>query len=64
MCGCSLQILAKEVVNMRRTVTKLAVNKATLLSLSNQMTEQLGALTAQKLVKIQHSMCMAAIGRA
>lgn len=27
---------------MRRTVTKLAVNKATFLSLSNQMTEQLG----------------------
>lgn len=28
---------------MRRTVTKLAMNKATFLSLSNQMTEQLGA---------------------
>lgn len=47
----SARILAKEVVNMRRTVTKLAVNKATFLSLSNQMTEQLamtrvaGALT-------------------
>lgn len=38
----ALQILAKEVVNMRRTVTKLAMNKATFLSLSNQMTEQLG----------------------
>jgi hypothetical protein len=37
------QILAKEVVNMRRTVTKLAMQKATFLSLSNQMTEQLGA---------------------
>lgn len=36
------QIIAKEVVNMRRTVTKLAMNKATFLSLSNQMTEQLG----------------------
>lgn len=29
---------------MRRTVAKLAMNKATFLSLSNQMTEQLGAL--------------------
>ena len=28
---------------MRNTVTKLAVNKATLMALSNQMTEQLGA---------------------
>ena len=37
------QIIAKEVVNMRRTVTKLAMNKATFLALSNQMTEQLGA---------------------
>ncbi|KAL4426121.1 hypothetical protein ABPG77_002707 [Micractinium sp. CCAP 211/92] len=47
----SCKILAKEVVNMRRTVGKLAMNKATFLSLSNQMTEQLamtrvaGALT-------------------
>jgi charged multivesicular body protein 3 len=39
----SARILAKEVVNMRRTVTKLAMQKATFLSLSNQMTEQLGA---------------------
>ncbi|PRW57435.1 vacuolar sorting-associated 24-like protein 1-like [Chlorella sorokiniana] len=37
----SAKIIAKEVVNMRRTVTKLAVNKATFLALSNQMTEQL-----------------------
>ena len=37
-----LQILAKELVTMRRTVTKLAVNKANLMALSNQMTEQLG----------------------
>ncbi|PSC71154.1 vacuolar sorting-associated 24-like protein 1-like [Micractinium conductrix] len=37
----SCKIIAKEVVNMRRTITKLAVNKATFLSLSNQMTEQL-----------------------
>lgn len=37
------QIIAKEVVNMRRTVAKLAMNKATFLALSNQMTEQLGA---------------------
>ena len=29
---------------MRKTVTKLAVNKATFMALSNQMTEQLGAL--------------------
>lgn len=27
---------------MRRTVTKLAMNKATFMALSNQMTEQLG----------------------
>lgn len=31
---------------MRRTVTKLAMNKATFLALSNQMTEQLGARRA------------------
>lgn len=31
---------------MRRTVGKLAMNKATFLSLSNQMTEQLGASRA------------------
>ncbi|KAI3438053.1 hypothetical protein D9Q98_000496 [Chlorella vulgaris] len=37
----SARILAKEVVNMRRTVTKLAMNKATFMALSNQMTEQL-----------------------
>ncbi len=45
-CTLCTQIIAKEVVNMRRTVTKLAMNKATFLALSNQMTEQLGALQA------------------
>lgn len=34
---------------MRRTVGKLAMNKATFLSLSNQMTEQLGALAGSGL---------------
>lgn len=37
----SARVLAKEYVHMRRTVTKLAVNKASMLALSNQMTEQL-----------------------
>lgn len=37
----SAKILAKEYVQMRRTITKLAVNKASMLALSNQMTEQL-----------------------
>ena len=38
-----MKIIAKEIVTMRKTVTKLAVNKATFMALSNQMTEQLGA---------------------
>ena len=33
---------------MRRTITKLAVNKATFLSLSNQMTEQLGGWVGRR----------------
>ena len=38
----SAKTLARELVNMRRTVGKLAVNKASFMALSNQMTEQLG----------------------
>ena len=41
-CLHSNQVLAKEYVHMRRTIAKLAMNKASMLALSNQMTEQLG----------------------
>ncbi|KFM24085.1 Vacuolar protein sorting-associated protein 24-like protein 1 [Auxenochlorella protothecoides] len=37
----SAKIIAKEVVTIRRTVGKLAVNKATMISLSTQLSEQL-----------------------
>ena len=40
-CAC-LQTIAREVVHMRQTIGKLAVNKANMISLSAQMTEQLG----------------------
>lgn len=44
---------------MRRTITKLAVNKASMLALSNQMTEQLGkrSVLVPPLVALHTRMC-------
>lgn len=48
------QIIAKEVVTIRRTVGKLAVNKATMISLSTQLSEQLGEAWVHAPVHVLH----------
>lgn len=52
LCQCNtLQLLAKEVVRLRTAVARLAANKATMLSLSNEMTQTLAISNAAGTIK-------------
>lgn len=42
LLSCKHQVLAKEIVQSRRAVNRLYVNKAQMISIANSLTEQLG----------------------